>query len=137
MEWPFKHMRVGDRVAITENIARARAYVHVYAAHRGKRFKTQLLKTPDGQEFLGVRRLPDAPGTVTESAEQTVWGALDRRTSWPFKTLQVGETVEGLVADKQKAATAAYMYARQSGKRFDLEFSDTAEGLRMAVTRRL
>ena len=61
MRWPFSTMSVGDRVAITENIPRAQAYVHVYARQSGKAFKTKTFTLADGSTVLGVRRIPDPP----------------------------------------------------------------------------
>lgn len=61
MKWLFSTMAVGDRVAITENIPRAQAYVHVYARQSGKAFKTKTFTLADGSMVLGVRREPDPP----------------------------------------------------------------------------
>jgi hypothetical protein len=129
-------MAVGDRIVVTENIARAQAYVHTYGKQTGKAFRTKKFALEDGAEVLGVKRLPDpAQEARTVEAVAGVWGAPDSRTSWPFKTLRVGESTKGLVHTKLKAQWAAYIYMRQSGKAFDLTFTQTPQGVVMEATR--
>lgn len=130
MNWPFKDMQVGDKVAITENRAAAQRYAHVYGHINGKRFATKTFTTPSGAKVLGVKRLPD-----TASTDPTVWGAPDTRTSWPFKTLRVGEAATGRIFSETAARYRAYTYAYQTGKAFDLDITETPQGLTMRVTR--
>ena len=47
--WPFKDMKVGQIVCISNPPAHAQVYVHVYASKVNKKFKT---KTVDGDLFI-------------------------------------------------------------------------------------
>ena len=63
MEWPFKHMSIGEtRILFDVPIGRAQAYVHVFARSRGWRFKTQQV-VDNGRIGLAVKRLKDPEPT--------------------------------------------------------------------------
>lgn len=110
MDWPFKHMAVGERIAITDDIARAQHYVHVYAKTASKAFKTKRFTLEDGTEVLGVKRLPDPPGTARAASE---------RREWPFKKLRVGEWVDIREMPYSLVRQRALTYGRNTGKRFE------------------
>jgi len=112
MDWPFKDMAVGDRVAITDNIDRAQAYVHVYAKQSGKRFKTRRFTLEDGTVVLGVKRVEGEGSTpATDSGE--------KRRTWPFKRLRVGEAADIPDASLAMVSQRASVYGRLSDKRFE------------------
>ena len=60
MEWPFKHMQVGEILFIWDvPPAKASRAAHTYGAGMGKRFKTKTVHEPDGRIGLAVKRLKD------------------------------------------------------------------------------
>ena len=133
MDWPFKTMRVGEKIAVTENIHAAQRYVHVYARGSGKRFSTKILQTPEGAQLLGVQRLPDSDAPA--APQDAIWGDPDQRTSWPFKTLRVGDSIQGRVFREEPARNAERTYSRLSGKEFRTQVWASPQGLMMRVTR--
>lgn len=65
MQWPFKHMTVGEVQIIWDiNPARSRAAAHTYGASKGWRFKTAAVKEADGRVGLVVKRLKNKDGVV-------------------------------------------------------------------------
>lgn len=84
MEWPFKHMKVGEvRVLYDVEPMRAQVTAHAYGKGAGKRFKTARVREPDGRVGIVVKRLKDAVVAATPSRLTRAYG---------YEHLGVGET---------------------------------------------
>lgn len=84
MEWPFKHMKVGDvRVLYDVEPMRAQVTAHAYGKGAGKRFKTARVHEPDGRVGIAVKRLKDTVESAKPSRHTRVYG---------YEHLEVGET---------------------------------------------